>query len=145
MLENRVKPNVTIFDVSMIYHTGDLIRNGLLELPLHVMFVMGGHMGLEARQPLLDFLISESDEVFGKDNYNWSVVGVGWNHITTQQWGLDRGGNVRTGFEDSLMISRGKFARSNKELVENVVRMSQEVGRPIATHKQARQIIGLKH
>jgi len=100
-------------------------------------------MGLEARRPLLEFMISETNEMIGKDNYNWSVVGVGWNHTTTQQWGLELGGNVRTGFEDSLMISRGKFARSNKELVQHVVQMAKDLDRPIATRDQARKIISL--
>lgn len=32
MNNNNVKPNITIFDVSMIYNTNDLLRRGLLKL-----------------------------------------------------------------------------------------------------------------
>jgi len=144
MQDKKVKPNVTIFDVSMIYHTADLVKKGLLQLPLDIMFVIGGHMGLEARRPLLEFLISESNHYFGEENFIWTVVGVGWNHTTTQQWSLELGGHMRTGFEDSLMISRGVFAKSNKELVEHAVKMAKEKGRTIATPKQARKLLAIE-
>jgi hypothetical protein len=39
---------------------------GLLQLPLNVMFVVGGHMGLEARRPLLDFMVSEMNHAIGE-------------------------------------------------------------------------------
>jgi len=144
MLENNVKPDVAIFDISMIYNTADLIRHGLIKKPVRLMYVMGGHMALEARRPLLEFLISESKAVLGEDNFNWCCVGVGWNHSTTQKWSLELGGHARTGFEDSLMISRGKFATSNSELVRNVVSLAEQTGRRIATPSEARQILGLE-
>ncbi|MCQ2322943.1 MAG: 3-keto-5-aminohexanoate cleavage protein, partial [Bacteroidales bacterium] len=54
------------------------------------------------------------------------------------------GGNVRVGFEDNLYLSRGVLAKSNGELVEKVVRLAKELGRPIATSDEAREILGLK-
>ena len=54
------------------------------------------------------------------------------------------GGNVRVGFEDNLYLSKGVLAKSNGELVEKVVRLAKELGRPIATSEEARAILGLK-
>jgi 3-keto-5-aminohexanoate cleavage enzyme len=54
------------------------------------------------------------------------------------------GGNVRVGFEDNLYLSKGVLAKSNGELVEKVVRLANELGRPIATSDEAREILGLK-
>ena len=51
--------------------------------------------------------------------------------------------NVRTGMEDNVYIERGRLCNDNAELVEKVVRIAGELGRPIATPKQARQIMGL--
>jgi len=144
MKEQKVKPNVTIFDVSMIYHTADLVKNGLLQLPLHIMYVIGGHMGLEARRPLLEFLISESNHSFGEENFIWSVVGVGWNHTATQQWALELGGHMRTGFEDSLMISRGVFAKSNKELVEHAAKMAKKNWEIYCNSKTTRELLSIE-
>jgi len=144
MKEKKVKPNVTIFDLSMIYNTADLVKQGLLELPLNLMYVIGGHMALEARKPMLEFLISETNHYIGEKNFIWTVVGVGWNHSTTQKWSLELGGHMRTGFEDSLMVSRGVFAKSNKELVDHVVKLAKENNRSIATPQQARQLLSLE-
>lgn len=82
-------------------------------------------------------------------------MGVGWNHTETQKWGIELGGNIRTGFEDTLMvslrrtqanalkISRGKYASSNAELVKHLAHLAQEQGRVLATPKQARTLLGL--
>ena len=53
------------------------------------------------------------------------------------------GGNVRVGFEDNLYLSRGVLAPSNGALVEKVVRLANELGRPVANSEEARQILGL--
>mmetsp|Transcript_12831 Transcript_12831/g.14250 ORF Transcript_12831/g.14250 Transcript_12831/m.14250 type:complete len:328 (+) Transcript_12831:14-997(+) len=143
MMDNNIKPDVAIFDVSMLYHTNDLIRQGKLKTPVRLMFVMGGHMGLEARRPLLDFLVKESTDLLGKENFTWQTVGVGWNHDSIAKWTLDLGGHLRTGFEDSLMIRRGVFAKSNADLVRHMASLCKAIDRPVATPQQAREIIGL--
>ncbi len=54
------------------------------------------------------------------------------------------GGNVRVGFEDNLNLAKGVPAKSNGELVAKVVRLANELGRPVATSDEAREILGLK-
>ncbi len=46
MLDLDIKPDVAIFDVSMIYATADLVKRNLISLPVRLMFVVGGHMAL---------------------------------------------------------------------------------------------------
>lgn len=41
------------------------------------------------------------------------------------------------------MIKRGKFAKSNDELVQYVAALCKEYDRPIATPQQAREILGV--
>jgi 3-keto-5-aminohexanoate cleavage enzyme len=53
------------------------------------------------------------------------------------------GGHVRVGLEDNLYYSKGRLAR-NEELVARVARISEEMGRPVATPDQARAILGLQ-
>jgi len=143
LLQLDIKPDVAIFDLSMIYATADLVRRKLIKLPVRLMFVMGGHMALDSRKEILEFLIKESKHCFG-DKFNWCAVGVGWNNPTVMKWNLELGGNPRTGIEDTLMLKRGVFAKDNAELVENVTRMIIESGNRIATPKEAREILGLK-
>ena len=54
------------------------------------------------------------------------------------------GGNVRVGLEDSLYISKGKLAESNKDQVAKIRRIVEDLGRSIAAPDEARQMLGLK-
>ena len=55
---------------------------------------------------------------------------------------LAMGGHVRTGLEDNLYYRKGEPA-TNAQLVARLARICEEVGRPIATPDQAREILGL--
>ncbi len=58
--------------------------------------------------------------------------------------GIVLGGHVRVGLEDSIYYRKGELAQSNAQLVERVVRLATEIGRDIATPREARAILGLK-
>ena len=49
---------------------------------------------------------------------------------------------MRTGLEDNLWFRRGQPA-TNAALVERVVRIAAELGRPVATPAEARTLLGL--
>jgi 3-keto-5-aminohexanoate cleavage enzyme len=50
------------------------------------------------------------------------------------------GGHVRVGLEDNLYYAKGRLAR-NEELVARVVRIAEELGRPVATPDEARRLL----
>ena len=52
------------------------------------------------------------------------------------------GGHVRIGLEDNIYYRKGELA-SNEQLVARVARIAAELGRPVATPDQAREILGL--
>jgi 3-keto-5-aminohexanoate cleavage enzyme len=53
------------------------------------------------------------------------------------------GGHARAGFEDNVYYRPGEPATSNAQLIERLVRIANEVGRPIASVAEARQLLGL--
>ena len=53
------------------------------------------------------------------------------------------GGNVRVGFEDNIYYRKGQLAKSNAQLVARMVRIAQELDRPVATPAQAREMLHL--
>jgi 3-keto-5-aminohexanoate cleavage enzyme len=55
--------------------------------------------------------------------------------------GMIHGLHVRVGMEDNIYLERGKLADSNAQLVEKIVRIANELGRPIATPAQARDML----
>ena len=98
----------------------------------------------QARKPLLDFLLAECDALFGEKEYSWTTVGVGWNQADVVRWTAELGGHPRTGFEDTLMLRRGIYARSNAELVRQVVAVCEDVGRRVATPAEARDLLAMQ-
>jgi 3-keto-5-aminohexanoate cleavage enzyme len=50
---------------------------------------------------------------------------------------------VRVGFEDNIFYRKGQLAKTNAELVARIVRIAQELDRPVATPAQAREMLHL--
>merc|ERR1711977_125722 len=143
MQSHSVKPDIAVFDLSMIYSTAQLFERGLIAPPFRFMYVLGGHMALPADKEVLQFLLSETQRVFQGHEFSWAGVGVGWAHSQVCEWSLELGGHMRTGFEDSLMTRRGKYAESNADLVRHVIGLAEKAGRPLATLSDARTTLGL--
>ena len=72
-----------------------------------------------------------------------NIIGIGAPQIPMITAGLLLGHHVRVGLEDNVFYSRGRLAKSNAEMVERAVRIAKEIGRPIASPAQAREMIGL--
>lgn len=53
------------------------------------------------------------------------------------------GHHVRVGLEDNVFYAPRELAQGNGQMVERVVRLARELGRPIATPEQARKMMGL--
>jgi 3-keto-5-aminohexanoate cleavage enzyme len=56
---------------------------------------------------------------------------------------MTMGGHVRTGLEDNLYYHKGELAQSNAQLVARLARIAGELGRPVATSAQARDLLGI--
>lgn len=141
MLEYKVKPEIEVFDVAMLYNAKNLADRSLLKRPCQVQFVMGIPNALPARRPLLEFLISELKELM--PDATWSAAGIGRHQLEVNQWCLELGGHVRTGLEDNIKFDKDRLARSNGELVARVATMCGKYGRHAATVAEARQILEL--
>ncbi len=141
MLEYKVKPEIEVFDVAMLYNAKNLADRGLLKRPCQVQFVMGIPNALPARRKLLEFLISELEELM--PDATWSAAGIGRHQLEVNQWCLELGGHVRTGLEDNIKFDRDRLARSNSELVSRLAMMCGKYGRHAASVAEARQILEL--
>jgi len=145
MNENGVKPECEIYDLGMIYNTAYLVERRILHKPLQIQFVLGVLGGAKAEFGILHLLKSVADEQFGKNEYTWSTIGVGYpQEFHLGALSILMGGNIRVGMEDNLKIEENKYAKSNAELVEKAVRIAQVLDRQIATPDDARLILGLK-
>jgi uncharacterized protein (DUF849 family) len=133
-----IKPEIEIFDASMIGNTLYYIKKGLLKKPFHFQFVLGVSGGLDGTIENLSFLLSKLPE-----NSTWSVTGIGKSHIPMMLAGLAAGADgIRVGLEDNIFFYKGSFA-TNEQLVKRAVELGRISGRDIASAPEAREILGI--
>lgn len=131
------------YDLSHLYMLHHFVERGLIKAPIFIQFVFGVLGGMGADPDTLDHLIALADRLFGRD-YMFSVLAAGRHQIPMATLAAERGGHVRVGLEDNLMIARGQLARSNAEQVTQIRGIAQGLGREIATPDEARALLGLK-
>ena len=137
MQKRNIKPEMEIFDVSMIPNALALRDMGLAEAPLHFDFVLG----LKGAQPaLVSHLVHLVNLI--PDGSTWTVAGVGPAQLSMGVHALLMGGHVRVGLEDNIYYRKGEPA-SNEMLVERVARLSRELGREVATPEESRALLSL--
>ncbi|MCJ7684402.1 MAG: 3-keto-5-aminohexanoate cleavage protein [Desulfobacteraceae bacterium] len=139
MQENRVKPEIEVFDVGHISQASDLIKRGLIDAPPYFQLCMGVKWGIEASPENLLFMKSKLPR-----DVLWSVLGTGKDQIPMITMGILLGGNVRVGFEDNIFIKKGVLAKSNAQMAETAADLVERLGRSVATPEEARQMLGIK-
>ena len=139
MIERGIKPELEVFDKSMIDMALRLQKKGFINNPMHFDFVMGVNGGISGE--LRDFVFLRGSI---PSDATYTVAGIGRFEFPLAMAAIIDGGHVRVGFEDNVYLSKGVLAKSNGELVEKVVRMAKEMGRVVAKPDEARQILGLK-
>jgi 3-keto-5-aminohexanoate cleavage enzyme len=141
MLERKIKPEIEIFDLAMLYNAAELVKRGLLSTPVHVQFVLGIPGALPADREVLEFELAQLERLL--PGATWTGAGIGRHQLTVNEWSLELGGHCRTGLEDNLKFDKSRLALSNAELVKRVAGIVGEYGRCVATPVQAREILGL--
>lgn len=131
------------YDVGHLYMLKHFVDRGLVQKPLFIQFVFGVLGGMGADPENLMHMKVIADKLFG-DDYMFSVLAAGRHQMPFITMAAAMGGHVRVGLEDSLMISRGKLAKTNAEQVVKIRRIVEDLGREVATPTEARAILGLK-
>ncbi len=139
MIELGIKPELEVFDKSMIDMALRLHKRGYILDTMHFDLVMGVNGGISG--DLRDFVFMRHSL---PADATYTVAGIGRFEFPLAMAAIIDGGHVRVGFEDNVYLSKGVLAKSNGELVDKVVRMAGEMGRQIASPAEARQILGLK-
>jgi uncharacterized protein (DUF849 family) len=141
MLERGIKPEIEVFDLAMLYNAKALVDRGLVRPPVHVQWVLGIPNALPARRQVIEFLVSELDNIL--PGATWSAAGVGRHQLQVDRWCLELGGHPRTGLEDNIKFDQNRLAKSNAELVARVAEECEQFDRKPATPAQARAMLGL--
>ncbi len=143
MLTHKIKPEIEAFDLSHIIQAAAMQKDGRLQGPLYVQFVMGVKNAMPADERVLDFYI-ETLKRYSPDAL-WCAAGIGPAQIVINEWAIVRGGHTRTGMEDNVRLDKTTLAASNAALVSRAVEICHRHNRPVAKWQQARSILGLDY
>jgi uncharacterized protein (DUF849 family) len=141
MLHYGVKPEIEIFDLSMIFQAVNLARGGKIAGPLHLQFVMGIKNAMPVDREVFEFYIATLQRL--APDATWTGAGIGKEQMKLARWSLELGGHCRTGLEDNVRLDKDTLAPSNAALVRQIVDLCGEFDRPVATAAQARSLLGI--
>lgn len=137
MLDRGIKPELEIFDVSMIANALFYLKRGVLKAPLHFNLVVNVPGSIKGTPKNLLFLA----ENLPKD-CTFSVTAIGKQHLPMLTMALLLGGHVRVGLEDTLTLHDGSPA-SNETLVDQVLEVARTLGKKPVTPVRAREILSM--
>ena len=138
MIEHGVLPEIECFEAGHITAALQLIAEGKLRSPHWFQMVLGVRGAAPGTAKQLMHMVEMLP-----DDAIWSCCGIGRAQLPLNLITMAMGGHVRTGLEDNIYYHRGQLAESNAQLVDRVVRLAHEVGRPVASPAEAREILGL--
>lgn len=131
------------YDISHLYMLKHFIDRGMVKAPVFIQFVFGVLGGMGSDPDTLDHMIALAGKLFG-DDFMFSVLAAGRHQIPMATLAAERGGNVRVGLEDNLMMAKGEPAKSNAEQVLRIREILEAMGRQIASPDEALAMLGLK-
>lgn len=139
MRDHKVRPTLECFDLSHVYASHVLIREGLIKPPFHYGFVMNVPGGVAYETDVLELFVRKLPA-----RSMWTAMGIGRASLPAQYGALAMGGNIRVGFEDNVYYSKGVLAKSNAELVERAARLVKEAGYEVARPDDVREMLELR-
>lgn len=142
--EHGTKFEFECYDLGHLYNVKWFVDQGLIKPPFFVQMVFGIMGGMGADLDNLIHLHKKADELFGPDNYEWSVLAAGRHQMPFATQSAMLGGNLRVGLEDSLFIGKGELATSNAQQVIRIREIIENLGLTVATPAEARERLALK-
>lgn len=139
MTKRGIKPELEVYsEYDVLQYVLPMAQKGLFgDDPLWVQMLFGGN----GTFPNVESMVNAT-RILPKNSL-FSVIGVGAAQNAMITLAMIMGHHVRVGMEDNPVYGPGELAKSNAQLVERVVRIAKELGRPIATPAQAREMLGL--
>lgn len=141
MVKYKIKPEIEVFDLSMLFQASQMQTDGRIQGHLHVQFVMGVKNAMPVDRKVFDFYVATLKRI--APDATWTGAGIGRDQVTLNHWALEMGGHCRTGLEDNIRWDKTRLASSNAELVTRVVDLCPTYGRHPASVVEAREILKL--
>ncbi|WP_304351020.1 3-keto-5-aminohexanoate cleavage protein [Comamonas testosteroni] len=139
MAETHTLPEFECFDVGIVRCVGMYVETGMYRGLPEYNFVMGVESGMPADPDLLPILLRLKIK-----DAPWQSTLIGRSEIwPTHLRTAELGGHLRSGLEDTFYLPDGSKVTSNAPLIEQLARYARDVGREVATPREARQMLHL--
>ena len=126
-----------MYNLTDIKRLKGIIDKGVIKGPHWCMMLFGGNGVFPNYQAMaLATQMLPEDAIF-------STINIGGAHNAMLAQSIIMGNHVRVGLEDVVYYAPHQPVESNAQLVERAVRIAKELGRPVATPAQAREMLGL--
>ncbi len=142
MLDYNIKPEIEVFDLSHIHQAARLYKEGLIQEIPYLQFVMGVKNAMPADKDVFNYYIRTVKRLL--PDSEWCAAGIGKFQSVINEWCVRSGGHTRTGMEDNVRLNKNILAPSNASLVKITVDLCHKYERPVATCKEAREILNLE-
>jgi 3-keto-5-aminohexanoate cleavage enzyme len=141
MLLRGVKPELEVYNDTMLDEIDVLLERDQLSEPLNVSLVLGtpSQGGARASWQNLTELVRKVPPAA-----NCTVIAMARSQLPLTTMGLAMGLNIRVGMEDNVRFNRDELVRDNAQLVERAVRIARDLGREPASAEEARAVIGTR-
>lgn len=135
MRERGIKPELEVFNSGHLNESFRILDD--LEEPPYLNLIFGSGT---LTPPSPRNLQNAVDQL--PDRAEFNVIGFGPHQLPLTTQSLLLGGHVRVGLEDNSYYRKGERA-TNESLVARTVRVAEELGRPVASPAEARDLLGL--
>lgn len=142
--EHGTRFELECYDVGHLYNLAYFVDEGLIKPPFFIQSIYGILGGMGPDPENLAMMRTVADRLFGREAYEFSILGAGRHQMQLLTMGAIMGGNVRVGLEDSIYLGKGVKAKSNAEQVRKIRHILEELSFEIATPAEAREILQLK-
>jgi len=132
------------YDLGHLYNLAQFVDEGLIKGPLFLQCNLGIAGGLNTDPENVFLMRNTADRLFGRENYEFSVLATGRHQISLVTMGAIMGGHVRVGLGDSLYLGKGLLASSSAAQVLKIRRILEDLSFEIASPDEAREILQIR-
>ncbi len=139
MQSKGIKPELEVFDTGMVNTAKYLCRKGFINPPFYFNIILGSIYSTQAKVSDLSYLVNLLPE-----EAIWAGGGIGIFQLVVNSAAIIMGGHVRVGIEDNIWYDHQKKELTNNvKSIMRIGRITDEIGRVIATPEEAREMLGL--
>lgn len=139
MKQFDIIPELEIFDAGMAHFVQVLVREGVLNSPLYINVLFGNIFSVQPTATDVAAVLANlpSERLV-------SFAGIGRFQLTANVLGLIYADGVRVGLEDNLWYdTKRSVSADNCRLVRRILRLADELERPLMTSKDVRSLLAL--